>query len=134
MILGVKRQKVPSRGNRYSESFKIKVVKEVEQGLLTKEQARTKYGINGKSMVLYWCRRYGIEEYKLKKKNIVKNYTPDEKDKKIAELEARLAHEKFKVDALESMIEVANEIYGTDLKKNLVQNDYQNERSKLFCK
>ena len=70
-------------------------------------------------MVLYWCRQYGIEDYKLKKKDRKKQYPADEKDKKIAELEALLAHEKFKVDALEAMIEVANEIYGTDLKKKL---------------
>ncbi|MEE9119590.1 MAG: transposase [Calditrichia bacterium] len=119
MISGVQRQKERSRKNRYSESFKIKVVKEVEKGLLTKEEARRKYGINGKSMVLYWRRQYGIGDYKVKKKDRTKNYTPDEKDKKIAELEARLTHEKFKVDALEALIEVANEMYGTDLKKKV---------------
>ena len=119
MVPGIKRQKGRSPNNRYSEAFKIKVVKEVEKGLLTKEEARRKYGINGKSMVLYWCRQYGIEDYLVKKKQNKKNYTPDEKDKKIAELEALLDHERFKVDALEAMIEVANEIYGTDLKKKL---------------
>ena len=55
----------------------------------------------------------------MKKKDRNKNYTPDEKDKKIAELESCLAHEQFKIDALEALIEVANEIYGTDLKKKL---------------
>jgi transposase len=93
MTSGVQKQKKRSRNNRYSESFKIKVVKEVEKGLLNKEQARIKYGINGKSMVLYWCRQYGIEDYIVKIKNNKKNYTPDEKDKKIAQLEARLAHD-----------------------------------------
>lgn len=119
MVSGIKRQKERSSNTHYSESFKIKVVKEVEKGLLTKEEVRRKYGIKGKSMVLYWCRQYGIEDYLVKKKQNKKNYTPDEKDKKIAELEALLDHERFKVDALEAMIEVANEIYGTDLKKKL---------------
>ena len=119
MLSGVKRQKERSRNNHYSERFKIKVVKEVEKGLLTKEEARRKYGINGKSMVLYWCRQYGIEDYLVKQINKNKNCTPDEKDKKISELESRLAHEQFKVNALEALIEVANEIYRTDLKKKL---------------
>ena len=119
MVAGVKRQNERSPNTYYSESFKIKVVKEVEKGLISKEEARRKYGINGKSMVLYWCRQYGIEDYLLKKKNKNKNYTPDEKDKKIAELESRLAHEQFKVDALEALIEVANEMYGTNLKKKV---------------
>ncbi len=47
--------------------------------------------------------------------------TPDEKDKRIAELEALLKQKELAVDALESLIEVANEMYGTDLKKKLVQ-------------
>ncbi len=119
MISGVQRKKARSRKNHYSESFKIKVVKEVEKGLLSKEEARRKYGINGKSMVLYWCRKYGIEDYLVKKKDRNKNYSPDEKDKKISELEAHLAHEKFKIDALEALIQVANEMYGTDLKKKV---------------
>jgi transposase-like protein len=119
MVSGLKRQKERSPNNQYSEGFKIKVVKEVEKGLITKEEARRKYGIKGNSMVLYWCRQYGIEEYKLKKKERKNQYPPNEKDKKIAELEALLAHERFKVDALEAMIEVANEIYSTDLKKKL---------------
>jgi transposase-like protein len=119
MVSGLKRQKERSPNNQYSEGFKIKVVKEVEKGLITKEEARRKYGIKGNSMVLYWCRQYGIEDYKLKKKERKKQYPPNEKDKRIAELEALLAHERFKVDALEAMIEVANEIYSTDLKKKL---------------
>ena len=134
MLAGVKRQNERSPNTHYSESFKIKVVKEVEKGLLNKEQARKKYGINGKSMVLYWCRQYGIEEYLVKKKNKKKNYTPDEKDKKIARLEAHLAQKQFNVDVLEALIEVANEMYGTDLKKNLAQSDYENERCESFCK
>jgi hypothetical protein len=40
----------------YSELFKINVVREVENGLLSKEAARRKYGIRGKTAVLYWCR------------------------------------------------------------------------------
>ncbi len=134
MTSGVQKQNKRSRNNCYSESFKFKVVKEVEKGLLTKEQARRKYGINGKSMILYWCRQYSIEEYLMKQKKNKKTYTPDEKDKKIAQLEARLAQEQFKVDALEALIEVTNEMYGTDLKKNLAQSDYENERCESFSK
>jgi transposase-like protein len=37
----------------YPESFKIKLVREIENGLISKEAARRKYGIGGKSAVLY---------------------------------------------------------------------------------
>jgi hypothetical protein len=48
-----------------------------------------------------------------------KPLTADEKDQKIAELEAKLSHAKLSIDALESLIEVANEIYDIDLKKKV---------------
>jgi transposase len=113
-----KGRSIPNR--RYSESFKIKVVKEVEHGLLTKEHARKRYGIKGKSAVLYWCRKYGREDYPIMKSKRTKILPAvDEKDKKIIELETRLKEYQLKIDALESLIEVANEQYGTDLKKKV---------------
>ena len=54
------------------------------------------------------------------KKHKGKTISTDEKDKRIAELEAQLAQQQLAVEALESLIEVANEMYGTDLKKKLV--------------
>ncbi len=44
--------------------------------------------------------------------------TLNEKDKRIAELEALLKQKELAVDALELLIEDANEMYGTDLKKS----------------
>jgi len=104
----------------YSESFRIKVVKEVENGIISKEEARRKYGIGGKTTVLSWCRKYGRKDYAyMTKKHKDKPISTDEKDKRIAELEAQLAQKQLAVDALESLIEVANEMYGTDLKKKV---------------
>ena len=104
----------------YSESFRIKVVKEVENEIISKEEARRKYGIGGKTTVLSWCRKYGRKDYAyMKKKHKGKTISTDEKDKRIADLEAQLAQQQLAVDALESLIEVANEMYGTDLKKKV---------------
>ncbi len=44
---------------KYSESFKIHVVSEVESGKLSKCAANRKYGILGHSTILKWCRKYG---------------------------------------------------------------------------
>ncbi|PIF06227.1 MAG: transposase, partial [Draconibacterium sp.] len=43
----------------YSMNFKLSVVQEVEKGQLTYQQAQKKYGIQGKSTVLEWLRKYG---------------------------------------------------------------------------
>ena len=44
---------------RYSEAFKMAVVRELEQSQVAFEQMRRKYGIGGCSTVQKWVRRYG---------------------------------------------------------------------------
>ena len=44
----------------YSFAFKQKVVKEVESGVFNKDGARRRYGIEGKTTILNWYRRYGV--------------------------------------------------------------------------
>ncbi len=40
-------------------SFKIAVVEQVEKGEMTYKPARQRYGIQGRSTVLVWLRKYG---------------------------------------------------------------------------
>ncbi len=42
----------------YSLPFKLAVVGEVGRGELSYNQAQRRYGIQGRSTVLTWCRRY----------------------------------------------------------------------------
>lgn len=42
----------------YSLAFKLAVVGEVARGELSKKQAKHRYGIQGRSTVLVWCRQY----------------------------------------------------------------------------
>ena len=51
---GVRRQ-----GIRYSEAFKIAVVRELEGGEMPFEAIRRKYGIGGSGLVQKWARKYG---------------------------------------------------------------------------
>src|ERR1035438_3257180 len=44
---------------RYSEAFKMEVVRELEAGGLAFEDIAMKYGINGKGTVPRWVRQYG---------------------------------------------------------------------------
>jgi transposase-like protein len=46
-------------GIRYSEAFKMTIVREVEEQDLPFEQVRRKYGIRGSWTVQKWVRRYG---------------------------------------------------------------------------
>ena len=47
----------------YSLSFKLQLVEEIEQGVLTKSQAKLKYGIQGDSTVTSWLKKYGNFDY-----------------------------------------------------------------------
>ena len=44
---------------RYSEAFKMEVVRELESGGLTFGEVRRKYVIRGAGTVQYWTRKYG---------------------------------------------------------------------------
>lgn len=46
-------------GITYSESFKMDVVRELEEGEMSFEAMRRKYGIRGGSTVQKWARKYG---------------------------------------------------------------------------
>ncbi|HEX9062453.1 MAG TPA: transposase [Clostridia bacterium] len=47
---------------RYEEEFKIKVVREVESGAISKTEASRKYNILGHATILKWCRQYGSKK------------------------------------------------------------------------
>ena len=115
-------QKVGGRSFfRYSEPFKLHVVSEIESGQLTIEGARRRYGIKGGETIQKWLRRYG-KNHLLGK--VVRVERPEEKDRikefeaKVRELESALAQSQVKLFAYESLVDVAEEHYGADFKKN----------------
>jgi transposase len=48
-----------NNGRRYSEAFKMTVVREIEEHDLPVDQVRRKYGILGQSVVNGWLLKYG---------------------------------------------------------------------------
>ena len=128
-----------SRNNRtkisYSPAFKQKVISEIESGKLTINGARKLYGIGGGSMIQTWIKKLGKfhmlnKVVRVEMKDEVSKLKQLEKDKK--ELESALAQAHLKLLAYESLIEVAEENLGIDLKKNLKlpQSAGQNRKSR----
>jgi len=106
----------------YSIAFKQKVVNEIETGKLSSvHEAQRLYDIRGNRTIYDWVRKLGKNELIGK---VVRVEMKDEKDKIKAleqekrQLEKALAQAHIKVVALESLIEVAEEHYGVDFKKN----------------
>lgn len=47
----------------YRLAFKLSVVEQVEKGEMTYRQAQLRYGIQGRSTVLVWCRKHGLQDW-----------------------------------------------------------------------
>jgi len=106
---------------RYSLAFKQKVVSEIETGKLTIGEVRKLYDITGNGTVEKWIRKFGKNHLLSKVVRIemadeVSKLKQLEKDKQA--LESALAQTQLKLLAMESLIEVAEQEYGIDIKKN----------------
>ena len=106
---------------RYSSAFKKKVVSEIESGKLNANEARRIYGIGGGMTIENWIRKLGKNELLSRIVRVEMKNEADELKKLKKELDKvkiALADERLKVLAYESLIEVADEHFGTDIKKN----------------
>ena len=109
---------------RYSISFKQKVVREIEEEGLGIKQVARRYGIKGGGTIQRWVKQLG-KNHLLNK--IVRVEMKGEKDRtkeleaEIKRLKIALADATLQKDALETLIEIVDEHYQTDVKKNLGQ-------------
>lgn len=114
------------RCSDYSLPFKLQVVGEVERGELNQDQARRKYGIQGKSTVLQWIRKHGTLDWK-ELPTVPHKKTPEQK---IKELEELLARENEKVHVLNTAIDIADELLKTDIRKKYLPEQFKKPKSK----
>ena len=105
---------------RYSEAFRIQVVREYEAGESI-SQLQKKYGINGSTTIPAWIKRYSTQGLRYEVMTI---QTPDERNR-LKELEAENARLKALVAdlslekaILESTVAVIERDYGIEVKKN----------------
>ena len=119
---------VKRKQSDYTMTLKLQIVKEVEQGRLTVTGAQRLYGIQGRSTVVNWLRKYGNFDWE--------NQTPSNMSKspeqKIMELEAKvklLEKQKAfleqqghiadsKAIIFDMMIDLAEKEYQIDIRKN----------------
>lgn len=105
---------------RYGISFKQQVVREIEEGA-SKESVRKKYSIGGGETISNWIRKFGKHHLL---NQTIRVETMEEKDKvkylekEVMRLKMALADAFLAQRSLETVIDEANKLYGTDLKKN----------------
>jgi len=106
---------------RFSEEFRTQRVREYERGEITISEICRLYKVSSTS-VYKWLKKYSY----FYQNNLVVVEEQDSMTKKlkaaeerIAELERTLGQKQIKVDYLETLVNVAGEYFGTDLKKTL---------------
>ena len=104
----------------YSVAFKMQVVEEVENGLISAEGARKLYGISGKDSIPSWIEKYGINNKINKAVYIMTNAEELELvalRKENKRLKKALDDSHVHVLAWESLVEIAEAELHVDLKK-----------------
>ena len=112
----------------YSLSLKLQIVKEIEAGRLEIKECTKKYGIQSRSTVLIWLKKYGNFDWDNQIPNAMQK-TPEqrimeleaevkllEKQKALLEREAYIADKK--VIFFDMMINIAESEYQIDIRKN----------------
>jgi len=100
----------------YNLGFKLAVISQVEKGELTYKQAQKKYGIQGRSTVLVWLRKYGNLDWS-KPNLLFMSESKETPAQIIKRLEKELADEKLKNKILNTMIDISDNQYGIQIRK-----------------
>lgn len=110
---------------RYSESFKLEVIRKLEEGSMSHGEIRNHYGIKGSETLNKWLRKYGKDNLL---NRVVRVEKPNEKSRLKAledenkKLKEALADAYLRKITAESTLEVAAEMMGLtieELKKKL---------------
>ena len=112
----------------YSMSLKLQIVSEIEQGTLSTREAQRKYGIQARSTIVQWLRKFGNFDWE----NQIPSNMPKTAEQKIMELEAQvkllekqkafLERQAYVADKkailFDMMIDLAEQEYHIDIRKN----------------
>lgn len=117
-------QNSADKGIRYSEAFKRKVVSDINQGLYSVLGAMRKYQIGGHMTVYKWLAKYNsVHKIDRRGKNMKKTEKSSGTDlyARIRHLEQVVSDLSIENKLLKTTIEIADEMYHTDLKKNFAK-------------
>ena len=103
----------------FSEDFKTKKVREIEQKITTIAEVSRQYEVRANN-VSRWVKKYG-QNQKMGVRTIVETESDTRKllelKVKVAELERIIGQKQVQIDFKDKMIELAEEAYGVDIKK-----------------
>lgn len=88
----------------YSMSFKLQVVQEIEQGQLSTTKAQRLYGIQARSTIVGWLRKYGSFDWE----NQTPSNMPKSNEQRLLELEQQVKLLQKQKAMLEKQVEQAD--------------------------
>ena len=108
------------RVRHFSEAIKIQKVREVESGQTKISEIVIEYEV-ARTTIERWIKKYGI--MKKKPERLIVEADSDtakllELKKKVADLERTIGQKQIQIDFKDKMIELAEEHYKIDIKKN----------------
>jgi len=108
----------------FSDVLKHRIIQEVQSGSISKEDARRRYRIRGKSAILKWMRKFGYvpdtESATLMKKSQELSDDPKELKDRIKELEKALEQARLKSEFYTTMIDIAEKEFKIPIRKKSV--------------
>lgn len=115
-------QHVKRKQGDYPLSLKLQIVQEIEQGKLSTKGAMRKYGVQSRSTVVDWLRKYGNFNWE----NQTPSYMPKTPEQKMLELELKIKLLEKQKAFLEHQVEQADKkamIF--DMMINLAEKEYK---------
>jgi len=123
-------QRVKRTQRDYTLAFKLSVVDQVERGEISYKEAQRRYGIQGRSTVLVWLRRYGRQNWSAGPPfhlSTISPYMPSRSltpEQRIKDLEVQLEQSRQreqeaekKAQFFKAVVDVLEKDYGVSLVK-----------------
>ena len=110
---------------KFDEKLKQHIVREVESGKMSQMEAARECGV-GRTAICKWLKMYG----KLRVRTKIVEVVMKEEKAKIKELQAALGDAHLKLRFYETLMDLAKEKYGIDIKKNLATKASEGSESK----
>jgi transposase-like protein len=117
----------------YSESFKLEIIRQLEEEGASQNELRRRYGIKGAATLNSWLKKYGKNHLINKRVRIETMEERDELQQLRAEnkrLKIEYAELAIQHKCSEKVIELADRMFGMDLKKKYEQAQSENSRRK----
>jgi len=103
--------------NKYTDDFKLKVALEYLNTSQSQREVLIKYGIGGSNCITDWIRKFELRKPTIKDlearlqmaKSIKKTKLEQYQESKIKKLEELLRREQLKAEALDTMIDIAED-------------------------